>query len=189
MRSAPAAGQLRHVEGPPGYASATSRRKPTRSRELVRLRGVGMVRMVLIFRWSTLLLIAALGCDLSRSGLELAEPDRVSAVEVRFGDHYCRRIEDPQAVAALASFLGRHGGGWQPFWGEPSSAAQVRATYLDDARVVANLGLEASQLVSRIGDRWVFLPLTSSEATQFLELLGGPPVAPPQSPCLTSEER
>lgn len=144
--------------------------------------------MVLMFRWSALLLIVALGCDLSRSGLELAKPDRVSAVEARFGDHYCRRIEDPQAVAALASFLGRHRKGWQPFWGEPSSAAQVRATYLDDARVVATLGLEASQLVTRIGERWAFLPLESREAAKFLELLGGPPVAPPKSPCASSEE-
>jgi len=134
-------------------------------------------------RWSRLLLLAVLGCDLSGSTLELEIPGAVSAVEARFGDHYCRRLDDPQRVAALVSFLGSHRSGWQPYWGEPAAAPQVSATYLDETRVVATLGLDASQLVTRIEGRSVFLPLAGGEASELLELLGGPPLAAPETPC------
>lgn len=130
--------------------------------------------------------LVVLGCRAADPRLELADPGPIDSVEVRFGSH-CRLLERPTEVEPLAAFLQQHLEGWEPFWGEPGRP-DVEARFRADGRTVALLGLDRSQLVSRIGERAVFKPISDATATRLVELMGGPPTTAAESPCSSLDE-
>lgn len=132
------------------------------------------------------LLLVLLGCQAGGTTLELADPGPIDSIEVRLGSH-CRELEDAQEVEPLVSFLRQHLAGWEPFWGEAEEPG-VEARFRAEGRVVVRLGLDRSQLVTRIGERAVFKPIGSGAAARLLELMGGPPTTAPEVPCVDLDE-
>lgn len=122
------------------------------------------------------------GCG-ARQGA--AEPlEGASAVEATFGDAWCRRIEDPQAVAALVAARNALGGQWQPAW-TPLQQPGLTLRYFEASGELEHLGLGDGQVQSRVEGRQVFRPIDQASAARLVALAGGPPTGPPDHPCST----
>jgi hypothetical protein len=124
----------------------------------------------------------ASGCAAPPAGLALELPGEVPAVEARFGNAYCRRLEDPASLARLVDFASAHRTGWQAAWNEPPPA-QLELRFESGSGPSVTLGVGDGQLRAAFDGRAHFQPLDEAARRDLVELVGGPPLSTPELPC------
>ena len=124
----------------------------------------------------------ALACAQSPAGPALELPASVTAIEARFGERYCRRIEDPAQLEELGELVASHATGWQPTWKEPPPP-QVTIDFYDGDSPVLRLGLGDGQLLTTLEERTFFQPLAAAGAEDLIRRAGGQPAGAPAIPC------
>jgi hypothetical protein len=134
------------------------------------------------------LVVATLACAPPAEGPALLLPTAPSAIEARFGDDFCRRIEDRDQLDHLVAFSASIRTGWQAAWKQPP-APQLVVDYYDGERRSLRLGVGDGQLFTTLEERPHFRPLSESAASELIRSLGGPPTAAPAIRCLGASGR
>jgi hypothetical protein len=111
--------------------------------------------------------------------------DEVIAVEATFGGAWCRRIEDPAVVAELVSARRALEGSWQAAW-TPLPAPGLYLVFLGTGGELERLGVGDGQAQTVADGRQLFQPIDGDTAARLVDLAGGPPVGPPDRPCVAS---
>ncbi|HVS62157.1 MAG TPA: hypothetical protein VMT85_01510 [Thermoanaerobaculia bacterium] len=127
-------------------------------------------------------IVALGGCTPAPESPHLEIPADLSAVEARFGEASCRRLEDPQTLADLAAFARSHRGGWEPSWTE-AAPAQLTLRFEGASGEETTLGVGAGQLLATLDGRAFFQPLSEAARRDLVERIGGPPMGAPEIPC------
>lgn len=109
----------------------------------------------------------------------------VLAVEASFGGSWCRRIEDAATVEALATARGDLERGWRRSW-TPLATPSLELVFVGAEGELGRLGIGGGQAQTTADGRQVFQPIDDRAAARFVALAGGPPVGPPDRPCVSS---
>jgi hypothetical protein len=109
--------------------------------------------------------------------------DEVIAVEATFGGTWCRRIEDPAVVAELVSARRELEGGFQAAW-TPLPEPGLYLVFLGTGGELQRLGVGDGQAQTLADGRQLFQPIDGATAARLVDLAGGPPVGPPDRPCV-----